>query len=472
MFDWFTLLYSLFGALFSVVVDMNDIVTVNLPIILVSDGIYLLIFYINYSSKWSSSVSGVQEETRVLINRSLKIRFFLKHLILILFGMVHVLLTLALSTYILLLAGGLLKSHARKWRVKGLQSWMVPNLLGSVTYILVPLLFSVLSFILDFIACLVPIWICAAIYFFWRRNRIIDELKDLCSKETNRFHNIPTTLQYILLLLILIPLPFVLIGLYIGGTAFLEFLVMYGADITDPIEILLVNLSVVVVGRIFYLLGFYFNHSIKLYPVGDRQEGAFLSSKQHLFRLKVNNVLMLIVGTLLLPVGILISTYSLVCAGAYFKRIHESKKNITWIVLRFLSYGLIAALFLLVLFTHDLTLTFVIGGLMVGLAIIYYLLKGRKFTGFTNQELSAYLQKSKKLLSIILQYAIIIFGIALPTYIILSSSGIGMPVRETYFIGTSDGSGTILATDVYYSPLVGKKPAPVILVRTPYGKNE
>jgi len=32
--------------------------------------------------------------------------------------------------------------------------------------------------------------------------------------------------------------------------------------------------------------------------------------------------------------------------------------------------------------------------------------------------------------------------------------------------------GVHLATDVYFAPLVGRNPAPVILVRTPYGKNE
>ncbi len=114
-----------------------------------------------------------------------------------------------------------------------------------------------------------------------------------------------------------------------------------------------------------------------------------------------------------------------------------------------------------------------------GSATLLFLFKGNKFRKVSFKDFRENLRrKASKKAPRVLKIFLLIYIIVVSMTVVIGISiwGPNSARKETVMIEMSDG--TKLATDIYYSPLAwnyitGKpEPAPVILVRTPYGKTD
>lgn len=115
----------------------------------------------------------------------------------------------------------------------------------------------------------------------------------------------------------------------------------------------------------------------------------------------------------------------------------------------------------------------IISGLM---GLIFFIYRTLSLTPLTLHEFLKAFRMKFQLSPPFLRWFIIVLVIAAPITLIIGANTIGNNQSESIFITMRDGKK--LATDIHYSPLaydmIAQKPlpAPVVLVRTPYDKNQ
>ncbi|MFW9781766.1 MAG: CocE/NonD family hydrolase [Candidatus Heimdallarchaeota archaeon] len=230
-------------------------------------------------------------------------------------------------------------------------------------------------------------------------------------------------------------------------------------------QIFTTNLILLLICRGIYVITYYFNYYKDFNNEVSVDEKLF--TKNEIINFTIKQVSLILFGMIYYPIAIFISFYSLLMSTNYLKYI---SKNVRF------KYGNIL--------TKAFSILIPLGGILwflfyelnyysiaaIGISLLAYFHYGLKIS---NLSLSKLIQKyDKRRLNKIpkaVQVACLALLIAIPTTIVSLSASYAVPEKKTYMVEMRDG--VRLATDVYIAPGSFETPKPVILIRTPYGKN-
>lgn len=247
----------------------------------------------------------------------------------------------------------------------------------------------------------------------------------------------------------------------------------------DLVTMLAINLPIVGVLRGLYILGFYLNY-VRLAERDPNNKSLYIFSRKEKIYFIVKNSVIIFLGFLNLYIALFFGIYSMLIVAFYFKSIGKrvANKKRLFKVAGKLIYGLVPLAFIVVFVFID-----VIAIIPIFLAMILFLYRGQKLGNFTIKELFERFDRrifhrlsvSSHMIFRAFRYTVMVFLVVSTGFNIVCLWIWGFPVKKTTMVEMSDG--TKLATNIYYSSLAwnsftGKpKPAPVILIRTPYNKD-
>ncbi|MFX0102958.1 MAG: CocE/NonD family hydrolase [Candidatus Hodarchaeota archaeon] len=475
MFDWFTLIFRLFGLLTEFLFDVNVALTVNLPIIGACVGVYLLAFYLNYIKL---AERGSSDEKPYLPCIKDKIDMGVKLGVILLLGFLSGNVALFLGTFLLMVSGGYFKSIGK--RKSNEKRW---GFIGNLLYWLAPILIGAIGVMAGGIFAVIGPVIGMLLYQYWGRIFADLSMKEMFERYGWKFFlRIPITVRYILIALI-IGIPVLVISwLYIGNFAALELWLNAFYYLMVPELLFGVNLPIIVIARGIRIYSF--NTYYKNYPGREKAGGngkLFDKYQKRYYNLK--NVAIILSGILVIYLALLFATYSLLMSISYIKKPSEEGRKDNSSIMKLLIYVLVPVMATIAIIVYSITYSSVVRdpGMRTTLAIVpmaaataggvlAWMFKGKHYGMLSFKELvDDYKKKVTKKVPKLLQVIFTIFIIGLPVFGAIGIGTLGTVQKETYMIRMADG--VHLATDVYYAPSVGKNPAPVILVRTPYGKD-
>ena len=240
---------------------------------------------------------------------------------------------------------------------------------------------------------------------------------------------------------------------------------LYSLGYLNLEQIFITNLILLIICRGIYIASYYFNYYKDDTSELSEREQLFTRNEKIYFGIKQISIILF--GMIYFPIAVFISFYSLMMACNYLGqigvklKIKYSKKiakvatilipliGIIWFTLIEIDYFSIAA---------------------IGISLLAYLHYGTRISSLS---LSRLLEKyNKRRINKYPKYALAIlmfFLIAIPSTILTVSSVYAPPDKKTYMVEMRDGIR--LATDLYLAPASFGAPRPVILIRTPYGKN-
>ncbi len=466
---WNLLIYNLLSAMSGLFLDSDQMVRVNLPIIATSVAIYMLSFYLNYFKFNGAGGNGSDLDSD--LKKKGIFGMVVRVSISVLFGMVHVSIAIGMSCYFLLLATGyfkeIVKRNASMQRLK-----TVPDIL----YVAVPLLLTALLFAVGGeLAYVGGIAVIATVllHLHWGRHHVKIPVKAYFERyEWNIGRRIPSSVQYALFATMVLFVGLPLIGLSIGNWSFFGSGYLLLGDIFDPVKMLLVNLPFIVGSRLIFLKARerHFQASGNRGNQGN-QEPTDLDDRMYKIHMITNNATIIVAGTLVVHVALAVGTYSLLLSILYIVRsagrgTAPARKKVALISLM----GTLIPLELLVsTLVYSFAFILVSGLISIATAFVLAVLKGNSIVGITRAKLVQQVKPRWRTITAALQIAVLVYGFGMPIMFLSGNLG-GSPAVEHLMLRMSDGIH--LATDVYFSQAVGRQPAPVILVRTPYGKNE
>ncbi|MBY8990446.1 MAG: CocE/NonD family hydrolase [Candidatus Lokiarchaeota archaeon] len=243
------------------------------------------------------------------------------------------------------------------------------------------------------------------------------------------------------------------------------FFILFDFGYLNLEEIFTTSLLTLIICRGIYVIAYYFRY-FKDYDK-ELEEGVKLFSKNEKIYFSVKQISLILFGMIYFPIAVFISFYSLIVSTSYLKHI---SKNI-----RFKYIDLMAKIFNILIPTMGI-IWFLFINLdyysiaAIGISLIAYLHYGLRIGDLS---LSKLIQKYDKRrfngFHKSVKGAGLILLIAIPSTIITFCGVYAPAEKKTYMIEMRDG--VKLATDVYIAPGSFGIPKPVILIRTPYGKN-
>ena len=240
------------------------------------------------------------------------------------------------------------------------------------------------------------------------------------------------------------------------------FFILETLGILNFFTILAINLPFLGITRAFYLFAFFYYHknSIKL---SRSQDKIFDGKEKYLFSLK--QIAILLFGIIYSPLTIFLGFYSILLGGSYLRKRFHDLGN------RFLKYSgnlinVLAPIFGLILFIF---LDDIFSLAAIGFSLLVYLHYGRSYSSLTLSEI-----KNKKMkrrinkLPLAIKFSFLFILVLFPSAIVIATGIYTKPNRQEVMIEMRDG--VHLATDVYFAPGSFGSARPVVLIRTPYGK--
>ncbi|MHA1149102.1 MAG: CocE/NonD family hydrolase [Promethearchaeota archaeon] len=457
MINWIVFFFLILGMFSEDLFDIFIMFYVNLPIIASARLIYVLVYILNYFKDFERKDDG----GKYVFSKKEKLYFLGKNIAVILLGFLNLYIAVFFALYSLLCAATYFKNMGgRKNNIDYLK-------LGKVIYGLSPIGFVIYGlWLMDFFIML-PVTLSLLLFFYWGNKYANLSKEELYQRYQRRvFKRIPLAVQITIILILIVPSLFIFGGLYLFGIYFFVYLTPIVDYVFNPLLIIVINLPIVILARIFLL------HSTKT----DCEEKLKLSKRRKIYFI-TKNLTLILIGFLIIFIALFIVVYSCLIAGAHY---NKKKKISFWLrentifyvnskILSIFSYLLIVISFLAAIIFYFDIVGFIYMGIAGGIAVLLYIFKGKKYANFSFEELSRNISQRFNRTPKLLKYFLIFYLIVVPLGIILGTYTLGTPRKETYMVRMRDG--TELATDVYYSPLVGKNPAPVILIRTPYGKD-
>jgi len=242
------------------------------------------------------------------------------------------------------------------------------------------------------------------------------------------------------------------------------FFQLYTLGYLNVEQILTTNLITLLICRGLYIIAYYFNYYKDFN--NELGEGKKLFTENEIVTFTLKQVSITLFGMLYFPIAVFISFYSLLMTTNYLKQI---SKNI-----RVKHIDIVAKLF---------NILIPLGGIIwflfievnyysiaaVGISLLAYFNYGLKNSNLSLSKLiNKYDRRWLNKLPRIVKAVSMLLLIAIPSTILTISLVYAPAEKMTYMVEMRDGVS--LATDVYIAP-GSFTPKPVILVRTPYGKN-
>ena len=301
---------------------------INLPITAFSVVVYLISFKKHYNVTMTSAIKGELDQ-EYMPTRKDWIWLIIRLGVSVLFGMLHLVLAVAISCHYLLLAAAYFKQDASKidkLAKFALLSKTLPYIIP-IVLLLVNILAGGDLLLLGFIT--IPIAI--LIHIHWGKNYAKISLKKVFSKyEWNFFIKIPTSLQYTICSVLILFLAIPLIGLFFGGAAFITEGYLLLVQGFDPTWMLAINLPLILSMRlIFYKISVLSRTQRKHEPdIGEQGHESLNNKKIAKIHKKVNEFTIIAVSSLIIYLAIAISAFSMILAIFSLEHLKKSNKTL------------------------------------------------------------------------------------------------------------------------------------------------
>jgi X-Pro dipeptidyl-peptidase (S15 family) len=244
-----------------------------------------------------------------------------------------------------------------------------------------------------------------------------------------------------------------------------------------------INLLIILICRGLYSYCFYLNYIKHPAPVKEGEEAKFTFNKRRKIEFCLKQIAVLMLCLFSFNFAILFGLYSMFLASSYVRQIgirkEDNKQRVTIIILTFVWNTTAILVFILMVLginpVSPIDLPIDLGvpiGITVALVFgaigsILYVFPGKlfvrvKLSFYNRQMLGKLSQKARRIILLIMM--------CIPSLYFIGMLSFGIPIKDSYMLEMDDG--TKLATDVHFSTLVGRKPAPVVFVRSPYGVRE
>ena len=461
MLNWIPFLLTVLSFTIGFFFDLAIMLFINLPIIAISRGIYIYAYYLNY---YKYGINEKNAKERIIVSRSEKIYFWGKNAALILLGFIYVHIGLFFGVYSLLCASIYFQKVGERKKKENLKK------IGKLLYNLSPIALIGVFLILGDIIAIIPIFLALLVFLNWGNQYAKLSVDELIERyQRRRFLMMSLYLQIILIILLLSPITIIFVSLYIWNFQMIDFVLEFGLYLFNMDKILSINLPIILASRGLFLLAFYLNY----YRISERDSIAVrnaLFSKNKMLYFTTINIIILALGVFVMYFTVFFTIYSLFLAGLYFSELNKKNSGMGYNLLSPICYGLSIVFFVILLVAYFDIVGMIPIFICASLTIPFMLGPGLKLGRFSLKDLldninHQFRKKSNSKFRFVMLGYIIIF----PTIFILGLS-FYTPLKENYMVPMRDG--TLLSTNVYYSPLAGGKNgvAPVILIRTPYNK--
>ena len=230
-------------------------------------------------------------------------------------------------------------------------------------------------------------------------------------------------------------------------------------------EIFITNLLLLIICRGIYVIAYYFRY----YKDYDKEleEGVKLFSKNEKIYFSIKQISIILFGMIYYPIAIFISFYSLIMSTSYLKHISNNIRFKHVDLIAKISNILIPMAGILWFLFIDLNYYSIAA---IGISLLAYLHYGLRIVDLSLLKLiQKYDKRRLNRFPKSVKGAGLVLLIVIPSTIITFSAVYAPAEKKTYMIEMRDGIK--LATDVYIAPGSFGIPKPVILIRTPYGKN-
>ncbi|MBD3228570.1 MAG: CocE/NonD family hydrolase [Candidatus Lokiarchaeota archaeon] len=463
MINWIIFFFRAMALTFDLLFDLNSMLMINLPLVAISRVIFIVFFYLNY---FKYRDEETKSKNSALFTSKEKLYFIIRNAILIVLGVLSIYIAIFICLYSLLCSTIHLKNISNR------QNKHISEIIGIMLYYILPVLCIICFLFVDFIA-LIPIASALLLFYFWGEKNANLPLKE---RHNKRIISILPGWAYYTIVIILTAIPLIVfLGLFFGGIDFIIFWSQISTNTFNFALIFFLNLPIILIARAVYFYALRYK---------NKNSEPFISlEKNKKLSMASRNAILVVVSSVFIYVSIFFAVYSLIASASVFYEFKKKGENQRSYILLILSYVLIPVILVLSIVTYlnigiygtlyiqnNVAITqAVLIGISGALSIPLFLYHKKEFKNFSLKQVVQGI-KSVKGVPRFFQIFMLAFLIIMMPLIIVGPTVWGKPIKETNMVKMSDG--TELATDVYYSSLVGKKPAPVILVRTPYGKSD
>jgi len=487
MIDWTMFLFILGADILGDMFNFTTMLTVNLPIVLIAQIIFMIGYYLNYV-KFPEKYA--KDNYIYWVSAKEGIYFFAKNAAIIVLGFIHLYIAFLFATYYLMCAGVYFRNLGARKNEKRISD------IGNIIYTGAPIALFGLAFMIGDLLAFAPIVGGYIIFMLRGQNYAELSLKELHSRYQRRIINrLSGPIQVAIIVTLVLPPLILFTCLGIWGISFFEGLAGIVDYLLDVNLIISVNLPIILIARLIYLYVFYLTF-IKYAKKESGESIIKVFSKNQRLIFITSNILILLFSALFIYVAVFFAVYSLLVAASRLSFLSSSQEPNLNLTLsqrlrgraertpeysKFLYVSVL--LFLLIPFVIIYATLFypeptgiIPIWMAVGLALPLFIFKGSKYGNFSVKDfVKRYFRTARRNAPNYIKYFTIIYLVVVPVIVLYGLSiGDTKYRKDTIMLEMRDG--VFLATDIYYSPLawdyVSNKPlpAPVILVRTPYGK--
>jgi predicted acyl esterase len=242
------------------------------------------------------------------------------------------------------------------------------------------------------------------------------------------------------------------------------FFQLYTLGYLDLGQIFTTNLVLLLICRGLYIISYYSRYYKDNENTKSEEK---LFTKKEIIIFTVKQISIILFGIIYFPIAIFIAFYSLLISTTYFKQI-AVQNRIKYANLALKACNILIPIAGIIWFLFEEPNSFAITGIAVSL--IAYLHYGLRISNLSlSQLIEKYRKRRIHKVPQAFQYAGLILLIATPITIVSLSAAFAIPEKSTHMVEMRDD--VRLATDLYLAPGSFGAPKPVILIRTPYGKN-
>lgn len=219
MINWIFFIFSLMGFILPDFFDLSLMLTVNLPLILISRGLYIAAFYLNYVKFIERKAENFHNP---LLSKKEILYFLGKNALIIILGFLNFYLAVFFATYSLMIVGIFDQTIGQKQNMK--KAYEIP---GRYIYYLSPLVIALVIFLIGDLLGFIPLFFSVLLFFFWGQKYAKLSLEELKRRYKDRIINkIPLFIQIWIITLLVIPGLILVLGIQISGLYFFQHIII------------------------------------------------------------------------------------------------------------------------------------------------------------------------------------------------------------------------------------------------------
>ncbi|MHA1274929.1 MAG: hypothetical protein ACTSQS_16065, partial [Promethearchaeota archaeon] len=306
--------------------------TLNLPIILISRGLFVLAFYFNYI-KFAEKYS--EKDRLYIFSTKEKFYFLGKNVAVILLSFLNFYICLFFATYSLLCASNYFKNIAKREEKKRCEE------IGNILYMFTPFILMIICFIIGDLYAIISIFIALTAFIYRGQKYSNYSLQELFERYNKRImRRIPITLQIVIILLLIVPPIILFLGLYLTGLYFFEGLFFYLQYLFNINLMLWLNLPIIGIALILYFYSFRLKFLKSSERAAQNEINNDITKKIKAY-LVIKSILIVILSFFFIYLALFFAVYFLLISAVQFEAVKRSRNDDFYNILKILSLTLI-----------------------------------------------------------------------------------------------------------------------------------